>query len=173
MFQIRVVLGKGVHLAPHPTRMLTNGEIVALHPVGRNLVRGRRVMQNLCNALWRAIHDFRGDCNHPRTLTPLTDDSVEQVGGRHLKGFPWPAGLTRARRFNRVSIHIQQGVRIVRQVVTGKQWNVRKVVLRLSSLFFRHWMNCLPSVSVRLPATHAGTILLSGAKATQIHVSPK
>ena len=161
-----VMFGEGIDLASQTPRLLAHSEVVTLDSAGRNRVRCRGVLQHFSDALRRSIHHLRRDLNNTRTLSMLAYDGIQQVLRRNLVGLARTTGLSGAGWLNRLPIHRQQRIGIVRQVITGEKR------MCSSSLFFRHFTSCLPIARLRLPATQAGTILLTGAKAIQIHASP-
>jgi len=127
--QIDPLLRKSVHLAPQSSGMLSNGQMIALDAIGVDHRTHGRCSQQGSQLLLSAIHQARRDTDQMLPVAFFDDHRVTQVRRRP---FPrkWKTSAS-APPWRRIifTVHLQEGIGVMRQVIAGKERPVR-IMLR-------------------------------------------
>src|SRR5712692_10471620 len=117
MFEIRALLGEGIHLASQPPRMLAHGEIIAFDAIGINCGADGGSFQEALELLFRSINQARGHVHDPTALALFDNHRVAQLrrwtfarkGQSPTWALPW-------RRIG-LAVNLKECLRIMRKII--------------------------------------------------------
>ena len=121
IFQTDPLLRKSVDLAPQSSGMLSNGQVIALNAIGIDHLAHGRCSQKGLQLLFGAIHQARRDTDQMLPFPDFDDHRVTQVGRGPLPR-KWESSTSALPRRSIVfTVHLQEGIGVVWQVITGKE----------------------------------------------------
>jgi hypothetical protein len=121
MFQKVRLFREGIHLASHPPRVLADRQIVALHAIRIDCAADRRRPQGRFDLYRGLIDEAGGHMDSPTVCAFFDHDCIAQVGWRVVAWYGHTPTGPLTWRCAPHTIHLQQGVGIVWQGITGKE----------------------------------------------------
>src|SRR5713226_6809002 len=124
ILQVSPFLGEGIDFARQASGMLANRKVVSLHAVRVNRQADRRGFQEAVELVFRSKDQTRRHLDHPTPLARFDHHGVTQCGGWALTRSRQPPARTSAGGGVPLTVRVQQGVGIVRQIIAGEERDV-------------------------------------------------
>ena len=117
------IVGEAEHLARKPTIARATRQVGAFNNTGMHRLTAQRRSQARLHYRFRAEDEPRGAFHYTPPFPALNDLGIVQVRRREELGCGLGTTVARSMQADlRKAVHVQHGVSLVRQLITGKEW---------------------------------------------------